>query len=268
MAAKNTSIVCHNLNFSIGEQVLLSDLSCEFSAQKITVILGQNGAGKSTLINCLSKQVNPTHGIIEFNGESLKNLSYMYLASKRAVLSQKNQLAFSMSVNEFIGLGLQARADINNAGFAELQKQLLHHFDLQALQQRDVLTLSGGEAQRAQLARVIAQIWPSAQNPLASFAGKWLLLDEWTAGLDLHHQQILVELLQNLVKQGLSIVMVVHDLNLAAQVADEVVLLKNGYLIAQGQPSETLTPDLIEDVLQLKISLYPRDENKYPLFLK
>lgn len=261
-------IQCQNLSFTIANATLLKQVSCDFVGQKITAILGKNGAGKSTLIKCLSKQLMPRSGEIVFNGKALQTQSFKELAQTRAVMSQTSSVVFSMTVEELIDLGLQIRESLTRQQHDFVKSQLLQHFDLFSIQKRDLLNLSGGELQRAQLARVMAQIWPQKELGEQAFKHKWLLLDEWTTGLDLHHQQQFITLFRDLVKQGLSIIMVVHDLNLAAQLADDFVLLKDGELLKQGPAREVLVPSLIHQALQLDVHVFKHTDSKYPLFLK
>lgn len=262
------SIKCQQVTFTVANKALLKSISCEFSSQKVTAILGKNGAGKSTFIKCLSKQLSPSSGEIIFNGQLLHNLLLKDLAQTRAVLSQTSPIAFSMTVEDLVSLGLQIREGLSSQQKKTILTDLFIHFDLLNIKNQDLTNLSGGELQRAQLARIMAQIWPQKESKEEAFKHKWLLLDEWTTGLDLFHQQQFVTLFRDLVNQGLSIIMVVHDLNLAAQLADEFVLLKESELIKQGLAEEVLVPSLINEALALEVKVFHHADNKYPLFLK
>ncbi len=265
------AIECRNLNYRVGENCLLADINCDFKNAEVTAILGKNGAGKSTLLKLLSKQVDLTDGEILFDGRSLAESSYAQLARQRAVLPQQQSLSFSMTVTEMVALGADVQV-LPEANFSVLiVDELLKLCEIDHLQGRDVLTLSGGELQRVQLARVLAQIWPIQSLQAGSeqpFAQRWLLLDEWNTGLDLHHQQLFVDLFQKWAGQGLGIVMVLHDLNLAAQVAHEIKVLQDGHLALQGNPSDVLNEENIFKTLSLKTTISKRHDANYSLLLK
>ena len=257
---------CQKLSYQVGGARLLNRVSTQFNQAQVSVILGKNGAGKSTLLKLMSLEIQPQQGEICFDERSLHAYSLSELAQRRAVLPQKYHLPFSMSVEAFIGLG----AEVQNAADAErVITTMMTQFDLHALAGRDVLTLSGGEQQRVQLARVMAQIWPDesrlqSEQPLA---GYWLLLDEWTNGLDLHHQQCFISQFKQWARQGLGVVMVLHDLNVAAQVADDIKLLSDGELRAQGSPQQVLTKEHVQLYLDLPVDTYTRQGDHYPLVL-
>jgi len=272
MAQNNSTIQCVDLGYQIDNKHLLKQVNCGFKAGQISVVLGKNGAGKSTLLKLLSKQLQPTEGAIRFNNQRLDQIKLSELALQRAVLAQQSPLAFSMSVTELVSLG----ADVQSHNTEKSIDELLALCDLSELAERDVMTLSGGELQRAQLARVLAQIWPfdsAMSSESQSFVGKWLLLDEWSNNLDLHHQQRFVALFKQWAQQGLGIIMVLHDLNLAAQLADDIKILQNAELITEGKPAEVLTEGAVLKTLDLKVCIQksadlPSSAEYYSLILK
>ncbi|WP_178862071.1 ATP-binding cassette domain-containing protein [Thiomicrorhabdus cannonii] len=242
--------------FEAQGQSLLKGVCGEFSGGCIHAIVGQNGAGKTTLLRCLSKELTPQAGQISLQQRALRDWSFAELAQRRAVLSQQQELAFSFSVTQLIELGLEVAGGRFEQRQSRLQV-LLELCDLQALAQRNILTLSGGEQKRAQLARVLAQIWPDDWQNDAAFAGKWLFLDEWSDGLDLKHQVQIGCLLKQLAAKGLGVVMILHDLNQVAQWADEVLLLKQGEVMAQGDTQAMLTQANLLTVMDVEVAILP-----------
>ena len=274
-----TSIDCQALHVALGsksEQPLLTDISCQFSGGSITAILGKNGAGKSTLLKVLSKQNTAYEGRIEFDGSDLAEFNLADLAQQRAVLTQQNPVAFSMSVKDLVSLGADVQANLTQLRIDEV----LSFCDLTAFASRDVLTLSGGELQRAHIARVLAQIWPesglyegSGDLKHKALNGKWLFLDEWTNNLDLHHHQAFASLFKQLSHQGLGIIMVMHDLNLAVSLADDIKVLNTGRMVLDGTPREVLTPQSIKQHLGLEVEMHvlAKEEDRrscYQLYLR
>jgi len=266
----STQVECQKIHYQVQGNVLLHNISCQFDAAKISVILGKNGAGKSTLLNLLSKELLATKGRVIWQNRPLDNLSYADLAQQRAVLPQLQAPAFSISVQELVELGAHVQQEINSQQIHSIVQTVMQACDVIDLAQRDVMKLSGGEQKRAHLARVLAQIWPvlaldtGLPNP---FLGRWLLLDEWTNNLDLHHQQALAKLFTQWATQGLGIVMVLHDINLCAQMADQVTLLKQGRLFSQGRVDEVLNPIAIEQALDFKVQIVNIENIKHPVIL-
>ncbi|WP_373017650.1 ATP-binding cassette domain-containing protein [Thiomicrorhabdus sp.] len=257
-------IVFSDLNYAIDGKSLLEDVSGRFEGGRVHSILGQNGAGKSSLLRCLTKEWHPISGDIRFNGQTLQDQSYRELALKRSVLPQNQELAFSFQVEQLVMLGFDAQGLALNECATQLD-DVLEACDIRHLAQRDYLTLSGGEQKRAQLARVLAQIWP--QNSLAddAFTGKWLFLDEWSDGLDLKHQVCLGQLLRQWSRQGLGVVMILHDLNQIMQWADQCLLLKAGQVHSQGDVSTVMTPANIEAVLGVKVGIWQPQGSAVPM---
>ncbi len=257
------SIEVTSLAFSVRHNAMLQQVDARFSAGQIHVILGQNGAGKSTLLRCLSKELTPTAGSIQWHGQPLSSMSYAQLALQRGVLSQSVELSFSFTVEQLVRLGIEVRGHCEQAQY--VIETVLQVCDMQHLQGRDYLTLSGGEQKRAQLARVLAQIWPVDTQIPGAFKGTWLLLDEWTAGLDIKHQQQLGRYFKQWVQQGLGIIMVLHDIPFAAQLADCCLILKSGRVYSQGDVVTCLTQACLREALEINAHVEISKESGRPL---
>jgi len=261
-------IICQKLSYSVRDTHLLSDISTAFKAGKISVVLGKNGAGKSTLLSLLSKEKTSSQGAISWSGTSLEDFSYQALAQQRAVLPQLQNLVFSLQVQQLVMLGAEVQ---QQAKYTEsITLAVMQACDIEHLAERDVVTLSGGEQKRVQLARVLAQIWPVeeiSKGESTPFKGKWLFLDEWTTSLDLHHQQQLANYFKNWALQGLGIIMVLHDLNLTSQLADHVKILKEGKLVSEGETLQVLTKQNILNTLDLDILVTKINEVEHPIMV-
>lgn len=269
----DNAIQCQNLSYQIKDKSLLKAVNCQFTEGQISVILGKNGAGKSTLLSLLSKELTPTDGKIFWQKIPLKQLSYGQLSEKRGVLPQLQSPAFSLSVQALVELGAEVQQKFTAMTPQQIQQivqTVMKACDVLHLANLDVIKLSGGEQKRAQLARVLAQIWPlnNIDTGLTKpFLGRWLLLDEWTNSLDLYHQQTLVSFFKQWAAQGLGIVMVLHDINLCAQVADQVIMLKEAKLLKQGFVKEILTPLNIKQTLDLDVQVVKVQGIEHPILV-
>ena len=225
---------------------IIDELTLTLTPGVLTALLGPNASGKTTLIRCLAGIHPLDSGRITVNGDDLRRLTSTERSRRVAYVPQDNPMAFAYTVAELVGLGnevSQSEPSIKNT-----LKDTLQLLDLEGLEQRSVLTLSGGERQRAAVARAIAQ------------NADYLLLDEPAAHLDLRHQKLLLTILQGLAHQKNKGVLVsLHDLNLAAAFADQIILLASGKIVAHGTPQETLTIENIRRVYQTEIRIENAD---------
>ena len=236
-----------DLTISYNDRVAVSNITLTLEAGEITALVGPNGAGKSTLLRSLNGQVTRTSGSVVLDGQPIEKYSRRTIGRRVAVVAQEAELRFPVSVLEFVlggrfawgpssGWGWETERDLTIA------EEVLAETELTELSRRLMNELSGGERQRAVLARALATE--------ASF----LLLDEPTANLDLSHQATLLALVRNRCdKRQASSLVVTHDLNLAAQFADRVLLMKDGKAVRLGKPEEVLTPQLLNEVFQVEV---------------
>ena len=216
---------------------VLRNISLTLKPGERVALIGPNGAGKSTLLRVLTGYLQPDNGSCLLNGKPLAEWSPQALSRQRAVMRQQSQLGFDWPVEEVIAMG---RAPWDQKGGDTVVAQVMALSGCLPLTGRRFNTLSGGEQQRVQLARALAQLWQHGEPQ------GWLLLDEPTSALDLYHQQHLLRLLKQLTLAGrLHVCAVLHDLNLAALWADRLLLLHQGEIVVQGTPEEVLKADVL-----------------------
>jgi iron complex transport system ATP-binding protein len=240
---------------------LLRNISLEVEAGKVTTIVGPNGAGKSSLLKVLTGEMPPTAGDVYLNSRLLNRWSLLEKAQMLAVLPQHTLLNFSFTADEVVGLG-RIPHQTGSAKDVEIVAEALELVDASYLQRRFYTQMSGGEKQRVQLARVLAQIWqPSCLGE------QFLVLDEPTSAFDLSHQKLTLDIVRQLAQKGVGVVMVVHDLNLAARCADNIVVIDGGVIAAQGSPEVVLTETLIDKVFGVKSIISEHPITKRPLVI-
>ncbi len=238
-------LVVEGLGYTVAGRVLLEGVGFALEAGEVLAVLGPNGAGKTTLLRLLAGEERPSRGRAEFLGRPLERYGALELALLRAVLTQRREVGFPFSAYEVAFMGrlphLERRAE-GPLDHAQTEQALAH---TQALPfaPRPYPSLSGGEQSRVDLARVLAQ------EP------KLLLLDEPTNHLDPRHQVEVMVLCRRLAEEGLGVVVVLHDLNLAGLFADRLLLLHQGRMVALGRPAEVLRPERLEAVYGLPFAL-------------
>ncbi|WP_025897973.1 heme ABC transporter ATP-binding protein [Sneathiella glossodoripedis] len=238
-------ISAQNLSFKSGKTEILQNITVKAEAGEILGILGPNGAGKSTLLKCLAGFQAPTSGDIYFNHLRLKDYSLKELAKLRAVLTQQITFNFPFKVHEIASMGRNGPDSFHSTHDQKIVDAALKLTQTHLLRDRQISSLSGGEQQRVHLARVLAQIWES-DNAL-------LLLDEPTSALDLKHQFMLFDICRALtIKKNYTIIVVLHDLQLARQVCDRVLLLQNGSVFNEGLASEIMSPHIISNLYDVE----------------
>jgi iron complex transport system ATP-binding protein len=229
-----------DLVFRADGRTLIDHFSASFERGRLHLIMGANGAGKSTLIKLLARLIRPDQGGVRYDDGDVSQWSERDLAQRRAVLSQAVEVAFSIPVRELVMMGRYPHFGAR-PGADDLQvcEEVMQFFDVTAMADRSYGTLSGGEKQRVQFARVLAQIW----RPLAG-STRYLFLDEPLTFLDIRYQ---IEFMNKVrifaLQEDVLVVGVVHDLNLAAQYADRLLLLHQGLILTDGSAREVLTAD-------------------------
>ncbi|MEM7404319.1 MAG: heme ABC transporter ATP-binding protein [Pseudomonadota bacterium] len=216
---------------------ILDGVSVIFPAGRLTAIIGPNGAGKSSLLKVLSGDYAPQRGDVRLNDRPLADMTLLEQANRRAVMTQSTHIGFDFEVAEVLRMGFLGAP----AHRESLVAEIIATCQLETLLERPFNSLSGGEQQRVHFARVVIQ----AAGIRVDQAPGFVLLDEPTANLDLAHELVVLRSAHALATQGFGVIVVLHDLNLAARFADELLLLANGRVVAHGEPQTVLHPDAL-----------------------
>jgi len=257
-----------DITFSVGSRELLSGVSATFDAGKLHLIIGPNGAGKSTLIKQLARLTRPQEGAVLYEGTDVGQVSEVVLARKRAVLSQAIEVAFPLAVREVVMMGRYPHFG-GSPGPTDhkLVDELMEFVDVTQFAPRNYQTLSGGERQRVNFARVLAQVWPTEHQTSDFPHCRYLFLDEPLTFLDIHHQIDFMKKVRDFAAASDAVTIgVVHDLNLAARFADRLYMLKDGRIIAAGEPHEVLTAELIREVFAVEPQFLKTDAGVHLIF--
>ncbi|MEV0074965.1 heme ABC transporter ATP-binding protein [Nocardia neocaledoniensis] len=233
------------LTIERGHRTVLEKVDFEVAAGEIVALVGPNGAGKSSLLAALAGELTPTSGTVELEGHALTHWTHGEMARRRAVLPQAHAVGFPFTAREVVAMG---RAPWLRTPAADRDEELiaasLSATDVGHLAGRVFPSLSGGERARVALARVLAQDTAT------------LLLDEPTAALDLGHQEAVLRLAAARAADGAAVVVVVHDLGVAAAYADRVTVLADGRVAADGPPREVLTRDLLTEIYRHPVDVF------------
>lgn len=231
----------HNLSIRKGRAPLLRGVSADFRAGEVTTIVGPNGAGKSTLLAALAGTQTAHSGQVELDGASLSRHGLAALAKRRAFLMQDFQVAFPFIVAEVVALG---RAPHERHADPAIVAGAMEAADVAHLRARNVMSLSGGERQRVGFAKALAQVWA----PTSDAGANWLLLDEPLAALDPKHQLLVIKTVIAFARRGGGVIMVLHDLDLARQASDTILVLQQGAVVAHRAAARDLDDRLLEGV--------------------
>ena len=245
------------IHFCIHKKPIVDQADICVKAGEITVLIGPNGAGKSTLFRLLSGELICHHGSVTYNGRRLNQLKPKQLATLRAVMPQHSSVTFPFRAVEVVELGLLLS---NQHYTASTIQEVMTATDTWHLKDQLFGNLSGGEKQRIHLARVLAQIWENKSYP------RYLLLDEPTSSMDIAQQHHVLHTVAQLKKRNIGILAILHDLNLAANYADNVVLLKKGTILYQGPTRDIMTPEKLLDVFDYPIQVTSEGPKK-PIYI-
>ena len=249
---------CKAIHYAVGAKTILTDVSMSVQAGETVALCGPNGAGKSTLLRIASGEMAPSHGHVTLLDTPLSQWKPSDLAQARAKLSQESHLTFAFRVREVVEMGRFPHEAATSHD--DIVDACMSMVGVRDLADRDYTTLSGGEKQRVHMARVLAQLTDTSDQP------KLLLLDEPTSALDLHHQEVVLALAHQLCRdRGYGVLVVLHDLNLAAAWADRVVLLREGGVHEQGPPDQVLNESVLRSVYGVDALVIPHPISGRPI---
>ena len=250
-----------NISVHYGSRNVLKNVTQHFESGLFHVILGPNGSGKSTFLKVFSGELKPAAGKILYDGKPITTLSTTELARRRAVMSQSPELPFPLSVREIVMMGryphFQYKPSKNDVDICVAAMRAL---SIEDMGERDYLTLSGGEKQRVQFARVLTQIWERVGSETC-----YLLLDEPVSSLDIHYQQEFLRKAKSLCGPNLVLIAVLHDINLAFQYADRVYLMSDGAIKFAGVPQTVISEKVVEEIFNVKVRIMQIDGLTYPV---
>jgi len=248
------------LSYRVRDRIILRNIDLSIYPGAFTAVVGPNGAGKSTLLKAMAGELHSHQGEIMINGRAALAFNPRELSLIRAVLPQNTTVNLAFTVEQMVMLGRQG----HRATRLENERVLADVMTLTGVTsfaQRNYLTLSGGEQQRVQLARVLAQVWDETLYP------RYILLDEPTSSLDMAQQQLIFGLARQACARNIGVMAIVHDLNQALQFADHLCFLRNGAVMAQGEARAVFTKSAIEETFGCRVNLYHDPVNDCPYII-
>lgn len=245
-----------DLSFAYGKQPVLQHLEVAFPAGKITTLIGANGCGKSTLFHLMTKNLKPDEGEILLRGENIQSIRSREFAKQVSIVHQYNTAPADLTVEKLVSYG---RTPYHTMGIATNPKEdeekirwALEITHTQKHRDKPVMELSGGQKQRVWIAMALAQ------------GTQVLFLDEPTTYLDIRYQLQILKLIRTLNREyGITIIMVLHDINQSLYYSDEIVAMKGGKMIAQGKPEEIVTSDLVREVYGVNLQIRRVEEKPF-----
>ncbi len=235
-----------SIALQFGDTPILDQVSLQIQSGQVVVVLGPNGAGKSSLLKVASGDLQPNEGHVSFNQQLLADIPLRDKALHMGVLPQHSSLTFPFLARDVVALG-RTPHDTGLTIDHEVVEAAMMATDAWYLRDQYYTNLSGGEKQRVQMARVLGQVWLPTDDHM-----RLAILDEPTSALDYAHQQLVANLLRQRADNGLAVLTAMHDLNLAAQCADVMVLMCCGRVTAVGTPEEVLQTDILREVFQVE----------------
>ncbi|KAF2519052.1 heme ABC transporter ATP-binding protein [Flavobacterium salilacus subsp. salilacus] len=251
----------HKISYSQRKFTILEDIDVSVNHGELLAIVGPNGAGKSTLLSLLANEMDKNDATIFFKRKTFEEWDDKELPRHKAKFSQSNSNDIPLSVKDVVMMGRYPYFHATpHKQDNEAVTKAMQETDVEVLAQRDYNSLSGGEKQRVHLARVLAQL----DNEVAN---KLVFLDEPLNNLDVLHQHRILHTIKNFTGRGNTAIIVLHDLNLAAQFADSIMLMKKGKIVSHDVPDKVFTREIISGVYNFPCTVCPNPVNKNPLII-
>ena len=246
MKNKSPSIQLNNISYEASGKTIISELKLNLSAGKFVGIIGPNGAGKSTLLKLITNILKPSSGNILLNGKEISEYKPKKLNKIISYLPQNVSYNFPFKVLELVLMGRYphlGKLQNENSNDIEIANKSLKLVDMESFEERNILNLSGGEQQRVSIARVLSQ------------NTDFIFLDEPISSLDINHQLSILKLLKSMTNENKGVFTVLHDIRLAFDYCDKLIIMDNGQVAAQGTPEDILNEQLISTVFKVKTSI-------------
>lgn len=248
-------MVVKDLDFAYGKHQVLKNISFTVKEGGITTLIGANGCGKSTLFNVMTKNLKPQKGRVLLNDTDIQSIPLKKFACEVAIVHQYNTAPDDLSVEKLVGYGRIAHGGYRKRNKDEDEKYIdwaLKVTETEEFRKKNISELSGGQRQRVWIAMALAQ------------NTKILFLDEPTTYLDIKYQLDILKLVQKLNREfGITIIMVLHDINQAINYSDEIIAMKDGHIIAKGDPAEIITADIIDEVYGVRLDVKEFDGGRF-----
>lgn len=251
------AIEVRDLHFSYGKNKILKGVSLKVKENKITTIMGANGCGKSTLFSLMTRNLYPKKGNIFLKGKNIQNLTLKEFSRRVAIVQQYNTASDDMTVENLVAFGRTPHKKMMHGMNAEDEQMIewaMEVTNLKEYRNREVSRLSGGQRQRVWIAMALAQ------------GTKTLFLDEPTTYLDIRYQIEILQLVRKLNREfGMTIIMVLHDINQAIAYSDEIIGLKNGKVLIDGNPENVITENSLCELYGIELKVTHVDGRKFVL---
>lgn len=246
------------VKYHVGTKKIIDGITTDFQPGLFHVIVGPNGSGKSTFLKIFSGELKPQQGKVLYDEQDVFALDKTTVAKRRAVMSQSPELTFPLSVSEIVMFGRYPHFTYKpSKKDQQICREALQTMEMEGMEQRDYLTLSGGEKQRVQFARVLSQIWEAEEGEK-----KFLFLDEAISHLDLKHQHQVLQTAKDFCSRNATVIAILHDINLAMRYADRMLFMKDGRLVHELLQGAELTPAIIKQVFEVDSKILYTDSGK------
>ena len=243
------TIEVNRISYKINNFSILRDVSLEIKGGEILSIIGPNGSGKSTLMKVLAGDIIPDSGSVIINGKNLNDIEISSRAIVRSMMSQTQNIVYDFDVREIIEMGwLESSIDQANGQFENAIKLISNECGIDHLLKRKFNSLSGGEQRMVHFARTLLQ-----SNGLQKNLQKYIFFDEPTANLDIKRELNILNVIRKKAKEGFGIFVVLHDLNLAYNFSDRIILIKDGKINKMGDPNDVFEDEILSEVYEVPV---------------
>ena len=243
------TIEVNRISYQINNFSILRDVSLEIKGGEILSIIGPNGSGKSTLMKVLAGDIIPDSGSVIINGKNLNDIEISSRAIVRSMMSQTQNIVYDFDVREIIEMGwLESSIDQAKGHFENAIKLISNECGIGHLLKRKFNSLSGGEQRMVHFARTLLQ-----SNGLQKNLQKYIFFDEPTANLDIKRELNILNVIRKKAKEGYGIFVVLHDLNLAYNFSDRIILIKDGKISKMGDPNDVFDDDILSEVYEVPV---------------
>ncbi len=250
-----------NVHYNIGKKNILNGISINAEAGKVHVIVGPNGSGKSTFLKVFSAEMRPRQGSVCYDDQDIFIMSKSKVATIRSVMSQAAELHFPLSVGEIVMMGRYPHFEYKpSSKDIDICVEVMKKLEIAEFTNRDYLTLSGGEKQRVQFARALAQIWEVPKS-----GTRYLFLDEPINNLDIYYQHQFLQIARQFTDEHTVTIAILHDVNLAIQYADTITFMKDGLSVASGPPAEIISSNLMRNVFSIPVEVLQHPTKNMPM---